>query len=667
MSTYYYMGSGVSQANLKNTGTLASHLIYVTPTQFGFLNDDGSKTYVTGTNFVFDAATGQFTSGTVTSYAHYTASGQFIEQMTGITDQNALYSVTSLLSGLLPAADAMSGLLMGDDLIDTRYHVANGIIDDLINAGAGNDTVYSGDGVDRVHGDAGNDVIYAGAGNDFVFGDIGNDQLFGEDGNDVMSGGLGENWLSGGNGVDTAVFNGKFSDLKITVSATETTVKSYDNTLDHLVGIERIAADDGTYQFNATTNSWALVNTVGGTALIDPDKVLYGTAGADAITFAVQGQFGANGKFVVNGLAGNDTIRLSSTYAPVGVQVTAYGGDGNDKIDATRSQGSVVVYGDAGNDILIGGNAFDTLEGGAGNDVLADYQRERFIPGISTGIIENILNGGAGTDTAVFGGKLSDLKIVVGTAGMDVTTFDGKLTDHLYGVERIATDDGVFQYNTATNSWTNISASIGVANGATLLNAGAVQNGTATADVIAIANNSTNYVINGLAGDDSIVFNAHFRVNDPHPFTVYAGAGNDIVDAGIDNIVSVNIYGGDGNDTLSGSDQGSRIDGGTGNDSIKGGAGDDLLSGGAGTDTFIFAVTNVGSAQQPRYVGFGHDAITDFAIGTDHLTLSGILSSSAVIQDTSDGLLVSFGNTSYGDILLSGVHSTTATAADLFI
>ena len=56
----------------------------------------------------------------------------------------------------------------------------------------------------------------------------------------------------------------------------------------------------------------------------------------------------------------------------------------------------------------------------------------------------------------------------------------------------------------------------------------------------------------------------------------FAGTGN-----ALDNV----IYGGGGNDTLSGLDGNDELRGQTGNDTLSGGDGDDLLVGGAGTDT----------------------------------------------------------------------------------
>lgn len=69
---------------------------------------------------------------------------------------------------------------------------------------------------------------------------------------------------------------------------------------------------------------------------------------------------------------------------------------------------------------------------------------------------------------------------------------------------------------------------------------------------------------------------------------------------------AINITGGAGNDSLSGSTANDIISGGAGTDTIRGAAGNDILTGGAGVDTFA----------QTTAVNNGTDSITDFTAGT---------------------------------------------------
>jgi len=91
----------------------------------------------------------------------------------------------------------------------------------LILAGAGDDSVQAGFGADTVIGGAGNDTLvgygYAGVspsgnagliehdGPDVLFGGAGNDLLRGGGGNDLLDGGSGADTLIGGTGVDTLI------------------------------------------------------------------------------------------------------------------------------------------------------------------------------------------------------------------------------------------------------------------------------------------------------------------------------------------------------------------------------------------------------------------------------------------------------------------------------
>ena len=75
---------------------------------------------------------------------------------------------------------------------------------------------------------------------------------------------------------------------------------------------------------------------------------------------------GINGRIIVYGFGGNDTIDLTTTTLPNLV----YGGDGNDIIQT----GSMLdtLYGEGGADFLIGGLGADFISGDAGNDILVD-------------------------------------------------------------------------------------------------------------------------------------------------------------------------------------------------------------------------------------------------------------------------------------------------------
>ncbi|HWU92633.1 MAG TPA: Ig-like domain-containing protein, partial [Sphingomicrobium sp.] len=89
--------------------------------------------------------------------------------------------------------------------------------------------------------------------------------------------------------------------------------------------------------------------------------------------------------------------------------------------------------------------------------------------------------------------------------------------------------------------------------------------------------------------------------------SLVGGSGDDFLWGGPGN---GNLSGGAGDDRLDGGSGNDLLNGGTGNDRLVGGTGNDTLTGGSGSDVFVFDR------------GFGHDVVTDFTPGTDHLELS---------------------------------------------
>ena len=107
-----------------------------------------------------------------------------------------------------------------------------------------------------------------------------------------------------------------------------------------------------------------------------------------------------------------------------------------------------------------------------------------------------------------------------------------------------------------------------------------------TAGVDTITGTTGNDAIEGFAGNDTISGGAGSDI-------LKGGAGDDNLDGGADND---QLYGGDGNDTLvggtgddllSGDAGNDNLQGGTGNDTLRGGTGNDTLSGGDGNDVLV--------------------------------------------------------------------------------
>ena len=132
-------------------------------------------------------------------------------------------------------------------------------------------------------------------------------------------------------------------------------------------------------------------------------------------------------------------------------QEQVLGGSGNDYIVSTHGGGDL-LYGQAGNDVLVGGNATqgDSLYAGDGNDVLV------------SGLGSDGLYGGAGTDIAVLTGNRADYAIKKGEGysindrwfDFSVTEKGVGITKTLHDVEYVQFADGIYQINQSTGELT---------------------------------------------------------------------------------------------------------------------------------------------------------------------------------------------------------------------
>jgi hypothetical protein len=171
----------------------------------------------TGTGLTYFTSIGQSgvilpiqISGTITSFKlsyrdlifNGTSPGPVASQITDIRVSNITLPAENLNSADL--SNILTKVNFGND------QIYGSVVDDIIDAGTGNDLAVGNDG---------NDIIYGGEGNDNLFGGNGNDQLFGDNGNDLLVGGAGNDWLVGGAGVDT--LNGGDGDDGIVFDVTD--------------------------------------------------------------------------------------------------------------------------------------------------------------------------------------------------------------------------------------------------------------------------------------------------------------------------------------------------------------------------------------------------------------------------------------------------------------
>jgi serralysin len=381
--------------------------------------------------------------------------------------------------------------------------------------------------------------------------------------------------------------------------------------------------------------------------------------------------------YVVQGGSGNDTYAVNGLVDhsfEFGSDLFGY--SGHDRL--TGSQFNDRLFGGEGNDTLDGVIGQDTLNGGAGDDHLWSNTVNgtgTFIGGAGTDQL--VLGRGAYTGT-VFEGIERLSSVQSGTAD-DTVTFifaSGDAGSHYY--------DGGEGFDHITLDSTGISESLSFYTGsgtyAFSLRSGNFSYGRFIGE---------DYTIMGGTGDDrftlsGVLQDSELYGNSGHD-QLTGGAGNDRLfggrgadtlaggvgqdrltgnsgndtlfgDQGNDNLLgggrNDSLFGGDGRDTLKGQkgrdelsgDNGSdTLLGGGGNDSLSGGAshdilhgqkGRDVLTGGSGRDAFVFNR------------GDGHDTITDFEVGIDHIQIGRGASRLRQLdfEQQGDDVLVSFRN-----------------------
>src|SRR6185369_9071878 len=304
---------------------------------------------------------------------------------------------------------------------------------------------------------------------------------------------------------------------------------------------------------------------------------------AETVTLA---NFEAGDQLVINGLAGTDTIDASA-LRPNLLKLTLNGSDGDD-----------FIIGSQGDDLINGGRGNDTLLGGTGNDTFV------WNPGDGSDIIE----GQSGSDTLQFNGANIAEKIDITANGtrvrfardvasivMDVNGVETINFTVRGGADTITVGD--LKGTNATQVNLDLSGTPGSGTGD-----GAVDHVTATGtagnDQIQVVANGSSVSVLGLAAQIAITGAEGGAVTDV--LTVSGGDGSDTIDASAVPAGSIGLVldGGAGNDTITGSKGADTLIGGDGNDTFiwNPGDGSDTVEGGAGTDTLLFNGSSIGES-----------------------------------------------------------------------
>ncbi len=394
-----------------------------------------------------------------------------------------------------------------------------------------------------------NSTDYNFAGNDGFQGNDGNDSMFGGAGGDWFRGGAGDDFIDGGtDGVDmngnpqgdNVQYSGEFSRYLVTSNA-DGSVSIKDSQADgdgtdKLVNVESVSFSDRWVRLTQELNVWK-------------DK-----------SGRVQ-NVNANGSLL------GERIDLSKT---------------------TYTGAHHSIWGQEGDDTIVGSDSPDWINGGMGADQI---------------------DGGAnGVD-------------FWGNPGSDTVQYEG--LSSRYTVERIrpgGQDSAGVAYNGQTFVINGVSYYVdGTANAIT------VNGQTVQVDLIRVTDSLGEE--DGGSGVDLLVNVENLAFLDRW---VTLKAQQNFVDLDGDGKPdAVNIRGTDGDDTLAAGDVNARIEGGNGNDRLTGGKGDDVLVGGVGNDSLVGGdgrdVAQFSGAQSSYTItsqGNNKFTVTSNSEGTD--TLDGI-------------------------------------------
>ena len=462
---------------------------------------------------------------------------------------------------------------------------------DYVLAGSGDDIVYAGLGNDTVLGQAGNDLLDGGSGNDSLYGGGGNDTLVGSSGADYLDGGAGENW---------AYFNDAIATTGVTVNLTTGQGNGGYAQGDTYVGIQNVlgSAFDDVLAGNTDNNS--LLANAGNDTLIGGagNNFLDGGTGSDtadystvtaALNIALDTTFS-------NGQGGTDQL--------VNIE-NLIGGTSDDVL--MGNSGINILQGGGGNDTLDGGGGADVLDGGAGTN-WASYQSSASGITVDLGTpannsgdaagdsYTNILNLlGSNYDDTLFGNSTNNT--LEGGAGADLLDGQGGSANwasyRTSSAGLVVALDPLLAVNTgdaAGDTYNNIQNLLGSAYDDTLFGNNADNTIAGGTGNDTLDGGGGNDVLDGGAGIDKVSFAS---LTAGSGVTLDSGGGaNVIAFVGADTATLMNIEvfegsnyddmmtGGDGNDTLIGLG---------GSDTLDGGYGSDFLDGGAGNDTATFA------------------------------------------------------------------------------
>ena len=242
-----------------------------------------------------------------------------------------------------------------------NYTLKGDNADNILTAGAGNDTLVGGSGNDTLTGGSGNDTLTGGAGDDIIYGGAGDDTyVFEFQGNDTVIDSSGNNIVF----ADTKGDNGELRFRQLYQSNDQLVLEGSRENTDSKISMSGVES----IKWGVIDDGYTMTLGVSGETSDVSNSMYVGTLSDDTL---ITGQ----GDYVEGyGADGDDTITVlggSSWVSGDGGNDTLIGGEGNDTLKGDYTSGDAghdTLYGNGGNDTLSGNAGNDTLTGGSGSD-----------------------------------------------------------------------------------------------------------------------------------------------------------------------------------------------------------------------------------------------------------------------------------------------------------
>jgi len=545
---------------------------------------------------------------------------------------------------------------------------------DRLLGGLGNDQLLGEEGGDSLDGGAGSDTLSGGAGNDAYYVDSVDDQII-EQANDGIADTVYAliNYTLG-NDLEHLVLMGQATQGQGNALANALTGNALANTLTGLAGDDRIDGKQGAdTMLGGTGNDSYYVDQAG-------DSVIeLANEGADTVYAYLDYTLGANqeGLNLLGNLAvvgqGNELGNMLNGNA---LENTLMGMAGNDSLDG--KQGADTLIGGLGNDTYYVDHAADvvTEQANEGVDTVYASVSHTLADNVETlrmtadgqtamgNAANNVIYGSAGQDVLIDGGAGNDIIYTLGDKGGDQYVHGGLGNDLLYVGGTLANGDrGSYVYGDAGDDTLN----------ATHGDVKSDLMGGAGNDTYVINNIHNRVIENVNDGYDTVQTSVSFSLQAGEMFIPDSvdvpvttgnverllmtgtanidGFGNELVNYLLGNAGNNVLLGRDGADTLVGQGGNDLLDGGNGNDTLAPvthasslgtpnvHTGQITLTGGNGSDVFWMTQGYVGDHSS----GGNTLTLSDFVHGQDKVKFT--LSLSATLPTTLTTLTPSGGAT----------------------